>query len=108
MAQIRLNHLVQRVLSVKTSGHTTYSEVKLLNDKNDTIGSATFEYTIRKDGILSVQTRFVPDTTFVSSLARVGLVLKCPTVLIVSLIWAEESMRLMLTENFRAYRYLSY
>ena len=72
------NHLVQRVLSVKTSGHTTYSEVKLLNDKNETIGSATFEYTIRKDGILSVQTRFVPDTTFVSSLARVGLVFEMP------------------------------
>ncbi len=30
-----------------------------------------------------------------------GWFLKCPTVLIVSLIWAEESMRLMLTENFR-------
>lgn len=52
--------------------------MKLLNDKNDTIGSATFEYTIRKDGILSVQTRFVPDTTFVSSLARVGLVFEMP------------------------------
>ena len=76
--KLGLNHLVQRVLSVKTSGHTTYSEVKLLNDKNDTIGSATFEYTIRKDGILSVQTRFVPDTTFVSSLARVGLVFEMP------------------------------
>ena len=63
-AQISANRLV-RHLSVKTSGHTTYSEVKLLNDKNETIGSATFEYTIRKDGILSVQTRFVPDTTFV-------------------------------------------
>lgn len=76
--KLGLNHLVQRVLSVKTSGHTTYSEVKLLNDKNETIGSATFEYTIRKDGILSVQTRFVPDTTFVSSLARVGLVFEMP------------------------------
>lgn len=31
--KLGLNHLVQRVLSVKTSGHTTYSEVKLLNDK---------------------------------------------------------------------------
>ena len=76
--KLGLNHLVQRVLSVKTSGHTTYSEVELLNDKNETIGSATFEYTIRKDGILSVQTRFVPDTTFVSSLARVGLVFEMP------------------------------
>lgn len=76
--KLGLNHLVQCVLSVKTSGHTTYSEVKLLNDKNETIGSATFEYTIRKDGILSVQTRFVPDTTFVSSLARVGLVFEMP------------------------------
>lgn len=76
--KLGLNHLVQRVLSVKTSGHTTYSEVELLNDKNETIGSATFEYTIRKDGILSVQTRFVPDTTFVSSLVRVGLVFEMP------------------------------
>ena len=76
--KLGLNHLVQRVLSVKTSGHTSYSEVELLNDKNETIGSATFEYTIRKDGILSVQTRFVPDTTFVSSLARVGLVFEMP------------------------------
>ena len=76
--KLGLNHLVQRVLSVKTSGHTTYSEVELLNDKNETIGSATFEYTIRKDGILSVQTRFVPDTTFVGSLARVGLVFEMP------------------------------
>jgi len=76
--QSGLNHLAQRALSVKTSGRTTCSEVELLNDKNEIIGTATFEYTIRRDGTLSVQTHFVPDTSFVSSLARVGLTFEMP------------------------------
>ena len=74
--------MVQRVLSVKTSGHTTYSEVKLLNDKNDTIGSATFEYTIARMEYCLYKPVLFRIQRFVSSLARVGLVFEMPTVLI--------------------------
>ena len=72
-----LDKLMQRALSVKTSARGGRSEVELLNDRNERLGTATFIYTLKKDGTLDVQTHFVPDTT-VTSLARVGLAFEMP------------------------------
>ena len=73
-----LDKLAQRALSVKTSARGGRSEVELLNARNERLGTATFIYTLKKDGALDVQTYFVPDTAVVASLARVGLTFEMP------------------------------
>ncbi|MBD9092681.1 MAG: beta-galactosidase, partial [Bacteroides oleiciplenus] len=73
-----LDKLTQRALSVKTSARGGRSEVELLNACNERLGTATFIYTLKKDGALDVQTHFVPDTAAVTSLARVGLTFEMP------------------------------
>lgn len=73
-----LDKLTQRAFSVKTSARGGRSEVELLNARDERLGTASFIYTLKKDGTLDVQTRFVPDTTVVTSLARVGLVFEMP------------------------------
>lgn len=73
-----LDKLTQRALSVKTSARGGRSEVELLNARNERLGTATFIYTLKKDGALDVQTHFVPDTAVVTSLARVGLTFEMP------------------------------
>ena len=73
-----LDKLAQRALSVKTSARGGRSEVELLNAHNERLGTATFIYTLKKDGALDVQTYFVPDTAVVASLARVGLTFEMP------------------------------
>ena len=73
-----LDKLTQRALSVKTSARGGHSEVELLNARNERLGTATFIYTLKKDGTLDVQTHFVPDTAVVTSLARVGLAFEMP------------------------------
>jgi len=73
-----LDKLTQRALSVKTSARGGRSEVELLNARNERLGTASFAYTLQKDGTLDVQTCFGPDTTLVTSLARVGLTFEMP------------------------------
>lgn len=76
--KVGLDKLAQRALSVKTSARGGRSEVELLNARNERLGTATFIYTLKKDGALDVQTYFVPDTAVVASLARVGLTFEMP------------------------------
>ncbi len=76
--KVGLDKLTQRALSVKTSARGGRSEVELLNVRNERLGTATFIYTLKKDGALDVQTHFVPDTAVVTSLARVGLTFEMP------------------------------
>ncbi|MDY5237745.1 MAG: glycoside hydrolase family 2 TIM barrel-domain containing protein [Bacteroides helcogenes] len=73
-----LDKLKQRALSVRSTARGSRAEVELLNEKNDRIGSASFVYTLKKDGTLEVQTRFAPDTAVVTSLARVGIAFEMP------------------------------
>lgn len=73
-----LDKLTQRALSVKSSVRGGSSEVELLNAKDVKIGTASFTYTLKKGGTLDIQTHFVPDTAFISSLARVGLAFEMP------------------------------
>lgn len=76
--KVGLDKLTQRALSVKTSARGGRSEVELLNVRNERLGTATFIYTLKKDGALDVQMHFVPDTAVVTSLARVGLTFEMP------------------------------
>ncbi len=68
-----LDKLTQRALSVRNTSRGGHSEVELLNDRGIKVGAATFVYTLQRDGVLDIQTHFVPDTTVITSLARVGL-----------------------------------
>lgn len=73
-----LDRLTQRALSVKTSSRGGRAEVELLNVRNEKVGTASFIYTLKKDGTLDVDTRFVPDTAVINSLARIGLAFEMP------------------------------
>ena len=73
-----LDQLTQRALTVKTSTRGGRAEVELLNVRGEEVGTASFIYTLKKNGELDIQTHFVPDTTVISSLARVGLTFEMP------------------------------
>ena len=73
-----LDQLTQRALTVKTSTRGGRAEVELLNVRGEKVGTASFVYTLKKNGELDIQTHFVPDTTVISSLARVGFTFEMP------------------------------
>ena len=73
-----LDQLTQRALNVKTSTRGGRAEVELLNVRGEKVGTASFIYTLKKNGELDIQTHFVPDTTVITSLARVGLTFEMP------------------------------
>lgn len=72
-----LDHLTQKAVAVKTNDKGGTAQVQLLNAKGVKIGDATFVYTL-KGNVLSVKTTFVPDTSVVKSLARIGLAFEMP------------------------------
>ena len=73
-----LDGIVQKAIFVKASAKGGKAEVELQNAKGVKLGNATFIYTLMKDGTLNVETTFVPDTSAVTSLARVGLAFEMP------------------------------
>ena len=73
-----LDGIVQKAIFVKASAKGGKAEVELQNVKGVKLGNATFVYTLRKDGTLDVETTFLPDTSAVTSLARVGLAFEMP------------------------------
>lgn len=68
-----LDHLTQKVVSLKESKNSTVANVKILNAKGAEIGVAEFVYTLDKSGAVKVQTTFQSDTMIVKSVARLGL-----------------------------------
>ena len=52
--------------------------MELLNANGVKVGTASFVYTLKSNGTLNIETHFVPDTTVVTSLARVGLTFEMP------------------------------
>ena len=76
--KVGLDQLTQRALTVKTSTRSGRAEVELLNVRGEKVGTASFIYILKKNGELDIQTHFVPDTTVISSLARVGLTFEMP------------------------------
>ena len=76
--KVGLDQLTQRALTVKTSTRSGRAEVELLNVRGEKVGTASFVYTLKKNGELDIQTHIVPDTTVISSLARVGFTFEMP------------------------------
>ena len=73
-----LDKLKQKAVNVKTSANGGESEVELINARGLKIGTATFIYSLRKNGNLEIETHFNPDTSIVKSLARIGLAFEMP------------------------------
>ncbi len=74
-----LDDFTQRAVSVTTTDKGGTSRVELVNAKGVKIGEASFIYTL-KENVLSVKTMFMPDTSLVKSLARIGLAFEMPYV----------------------------
>ena len=53
-----LDQLTQRALTVKTSTRGGRAEVELLNVRGEKVGTASFVYTLKKNGELDIQTHF--------------------------------------------------
>lgn len=68
-----LDNLTQKVVSLKEEKASTTAQVEILNAKGAKVGSASFVYTLNREGGVKIQTTFQPDTAFVKSLARLGL-----------------------------------
>lgn len=72
-----LDHISQKAVSVKVNGKGGTARVELINAKGTKVGEAAFVYTL-KDNALTVKTTFMPDTTIVKSVARIGLTFEMP------------------------------
>ena len=71
--QAGLDHLTQKVVSLKEGKNKTTVKADILNVEGKKIGNAEFIYALNRDGSMKVQTTFEPDTSLVKSMARLGI-----------------------------------
>ena len=71
--QAGLDHLTQKVGSLKEGKNKTTVKADILNAEGKKIGNAEFIYALNRDGSMKVQTTFEPDTSLVKSMARLGI-----------------------------------
>ena len=71
--QAGLDHLTQKVVSLKEGKNKTIVKADILNAEGKKIGNAEFIYALNRDGSMKVQTTFEPDTSLVKSMARLGV-----------------------------------
>ena len=73
-----LDKLSQQATAFRTGKNSVQTTLALLNDKSETVGTATQHYSVNPDGTVKIATTFTPDTTIVKSLARIGLTFEMP------------------------------
>lgn len=73
-----LDQLRQQATHIEKKKNGIHVMTNLINQKGETIGQAAFTYTLTPAGRLTVATRFVPDTSRIHSLARIGLTFEMP------------------------------
>ena len=71
--QAGLDHLTQKVVSLKEGKNKMTVKTDILNAEGKKIGNAEFIYALNRDGSMKVQTTFDPDTSLVKSMARLGI-----------------------------------
>ena len=71
--QAGLDHLTQKVVSLKEGKNKMIVKADILNAEGKKIGNAEFIYALNRDGSMKVQTTFEPDTSLVKSMARLGI-----------------------------------
>ena len=71
--QAGLDHLTQKVVSLKEGKNKTTVKADILNAEGKKIGNAEFIYALNRDGSMKVQTTFEADTSLVKSMARLGI-----------------------------------
>lgn len=74
-----LDKLTQQATAFRTGKNSVQTTLALLNDKDETVGTATQHYHITPDGMVKVTTTLTPDTAIVKSLARIGLTFEMPS-----------------------------
>ena len=72
--QAGLDKPVQKVIALKKGRTSTTAVVELLNEAGKKLGDATLVYSLARNGGIKVQAEFMPDTTVVRAMARLGLV----------------------------------
>lgn len=72
--QAGLDKPVQKVITLKKGRTSTTAVVELLNEAGKKLGDATLVYSLARNGGIKVQAEFMPDTTEVRAMARLGLV----------------------------------
>lgn len=73
-----LDKLSQQATAFRTGKNSVHTTLALLNDKSETVGTATQHYSVNPDGTVKIATTFTPDTAIVKSLARIGLTFEMP------------------------------
>lgn len=73
-----LDKLSQQATAFRTDKNSVQTTLALLNDKSETVGTATQHYSVNPDGTVKIATTFTPDTAIVKSLARIGLTFEMP------------------------------
>lgn len=73
-----LNQLTSKIISIKEDKHKTTARIALSNPGKKKVGEVTFVYSTDNKGRLTVSGTFIPDTSVVKSLARVGIVFEMP------------------------------
>ena len=73
-----LDKLSQQATAFRTGKNSIQTTLALLNDKYETVGTATPQDSVNPDGTVKIATTFTPDTTIVKSLARIGLTFEIP------------------------------
>jgi len=73
-----LDKLSQQATAFRTGKNSVQTTLALLNDKSETVGTATQHYSVNPDGTVKITTTFTPDTAIVKSLARIGLTFEMP------------------------------
>lgn len=73
-----LDNLTQKTISIKEEKRKTTARIALINPESKQVGEATFVYSSDTKGALTVKGTFVPDTSLIKSLARIGVVFEIP------------------------------
>lgn len=73
-----LDSVSQRLLSLTFKKNVVTAATEILGRKGNVIAKATFTYSVNKDGRLSVGCDFVPDTTIIKNMPRLGLTFMVP------------------------------
>ncbi len=73
-----INSLKQKVTNFQKQKNQVKTSVDLINEKEETVGTASFTYLINPDGEIKIETLFIPDTSIIKSVARIGLTFEMP------------------------------
>lgn len=73
-----LDSIQQEVIEFRRNQNKIYAFVRLINNKQQEIGTASFTYRLQPYGEVGIEAVFTPDTNLIKSVARIGLAFEMP------------------------------